>query len=94
MLVCRPGERTGGCRGKPDTHASGDELNMNTDHLTPETLAALADSGTDYGRNPVNAAFLLGRLSTSFDVCDELAQEALPILVARVQARMSGWHAL
>jgi hypothetical protein len=67
--------------------------NLNADLLTPGKLAALADSGTDYGRNPVSAAFLLGRLCTTLDVSDELGQEAIPILVARVQARMNAWHA-
>jgi hypothetical protein len=63
------------------------------DRLTAEKLAALADSGTDYGRDPVNAAFLLGRLSITFDITDERGHEAIPILVARVQARMNAWHA-
>jgi hypothetical protein len=65
---------------------------LNTDRLTPEKLAALADSGTDYGRDPVNAAFLLGRLSVSFDINDQRSHEAIPILIARVQARMNAWH--
>jgi hypothetical protein len=63
------------------------------DHLTPEKLAALADSGTDYGRDPVNAAFLLGRLSVTYDISDERGREAISVLVARVQARMDAWHA-
>jgi hypothetical protein len=68
-------------------------MNLNTDHLTAEKLAALADNGTDYGRDLVGAAFLLGRLSVTFDVSDELGQEAIPILIARVQTRMNAWHA-
>jgi hypothetical protein len=68
-------------------------MSLNTDDVTAEKLAALADSGTDYGRNPVNAAFLLGRLSIAFDISDERGQEAIPILIARVQARMNAWKA-
>jgi hypothetical protein len=66
---------------------------LNTDRLTAEKLAALADSGTEYGRNPVGAAFLLDRLSTTFGVRDERGQEAIPTLMVRVQARMTAWHA-
>jgi hypothetical protein len=82
-----------GCCGKRDTPGSGVVVNLSTDHLTPEKIAALADSGTDYGCDPINAAFLLGRLSITFDITDELGREAMPILVARVQARMDAWHA-
>ena len=67
-------------------------MDLNTDHLTAEKLAALADSGTEYGRDPVGAAFLLGHLSITFDINDERAQEAILILIARVQARISAWH--
>ncbi len=63
-------------------------LNLSTDHMTPAKLAALADSGTDYGCNPVKAAFLLGRLSINFEFTDESGQEAVRLLVARVQSRM------
>jgi hypothetical protein len=92
-LVRRSGGCAEGCCGKRDTPASGVVVNFGTDHLTPEKLAALADSGTDYGRDPVKAAFLLGRLSITFDITDELCREAVPVLVARVQARMNAWHA-
>jgi hypothetical protein len=68
-------------------------LNLNMDHLTPEKMAALADSGTDYGRDPVNAAFLLGRLSVTYDITDECGRAAVLVLVARVQTRMNAWHA-
>jgi hypothetical protein len=67
-------------------------MDLSRDNLTAEKLAALADNGTDYGRDPVHAAFLLGRLSAAFDVSDERADAAIPILVARVQARMSTGH--
>jgi hypothetical protein len=68
-------------------------MELNMDHLTPEKLAALADNGSDYGRDPVSAAFLLGRLSITFDITDERGHQAIPILVARVQARINAWHA-
>jgi hypothetical protein len=67
-------------------------MDLTQGDLTAEKLAALADTGTEYGRNPVNAAFLLGRISVTFDVDDERAQEAIPILIARVQARMDAWR--
>jgi hypothetical protein len=75
--------------GKRDAHAGGLMLSLNMDHLTSEKLAALADNGTDYGRDPVKAAFLLGRLSVTYDISDERGREAISLLVARVQARMS-----
>jgi hypothetical protein len=67
-------------------------MDLNIERLTAEKLAALADSGTEYGHDPVNAAFLLGRLSVTFDIDDERGQEAIPILIARVQARMNAWQ--
>jgi hypothetical protein len=68
-------------------------MDLNMDHLTAENLAALADSGTDYGRDPIGAAFLLGRLSITYDISDERGHEAIPILIARVRARMNAWQA-
>jgi hypothetical protein len=73
--------------------AGGVVMELNTDHLTPEKLAALADNGSNYGRDPIGAAFLLGRLSVTFGITDECGHQAIPILVARVQARMNAWHA-
>jgi hypothetical protein len=67
-------------------------LNLNPDYLTAEKLAALADSGTDHGRNPVDATFLTGRLSVTFSPAMSAAREAIPFLIARVQVRMNAWH--
>jgi hypothetical protein len=67
-------------------------MDLNGDNLTAERLAALADNGSDYGRDPVHAAFLLGRLSVTFDANNDCCEAAIPILVARVQARMNAWR--